>query len=68
MAVVVPQPLDAIVCWLVSGRSMGDLWTFDPEPDLVDELPVAAQWQPSRPGVPLPPAAGTVSSHPFVSR
>ncbi|MEX0670227.1 MAG: histidine phosphatase family protein [Pirellulales bacterium] len=68
IALVVPQPLDAIVCWLVSGRSMGDLWTFDPEPDLVAELPIAAQWQPSRPGVPLPPAAGTVSSHPFVSR
>jgi probable phosphoglycerate mutase len=48
IALVVPQPLDAVVRWLVSGRSMDDLWRFDPELDLVDELPVAAQWRPSR--------------------
>lgn len=71
IALVVPQPLDAIVCWLVSGRSMGDLWSFDAEADLVDELPVAAQWRPPQPGVAMPPAAGpspATSSQPSVSR
>ncbi|MCE9630828.1 MAG: histidine phosphatase family protein [Planctomycetia bacterium] len=68
IALVVPQPLDAIVRWLVSGRSMGDLWSFDLAADLIDQLPVAAQWQPSRPGVPLAPPTGASASHPFVSR
>jgi phosphoserine phosphatase len=70
IALVVPQPLDAIVCWLVSGRSMGDLWSFDAEADLVAELPVAAQWRPSRPGVAMPPAgpASAPASQPSVSR
>lgn len=45
VAVVVPQPLDSIVRWLVSGQSMGDLWSFDPAAELVAEFPVAAQWQ-----------------------
>ncbi|MGI9178405.1 MAG: histidine phosphatase family protein, partial [Pirellulales bacterium] len=36
IAVVVPQPLDAIVRWLVSGRSMGDLWLSDPRAELAD--------------------------------
>jgi len=44
VAVVVPRPLDAIVSWLVSGRSMADLWTCDASADLVTVLPVAAQW------------------------
>lgn len=50
IAVVVPRPLDAVVAWLVSGRSMGDLWRFEADADLVDTLPLAAQWQPPRPG------------------
>lgn len=70
IAVVVPRPLDAIVTWLVSGRSMGDLWRFDADAELVDVLPVAAQWQPPRPGVALAPASRLESapSQPFVSR
>jgi broad specificity phosphatase PhoE len=47
VAVVVPQPLDRIVRWLVSGESMGDLWHIDVERPPVDVLPVAAQWKPS---------------------
>lgn len=70
VALVVPQPLDAIVCWLVSGRSMGDLWSFDPEADLVAELPVAAQWQPPRRGVAVPavPGSSSAAPQPSVSR
>lgn len=71
VAVVVPQPLDAIVRWLVSARSMGDLWCIDPAAELIEELPVAAQWQPSRPGMAAsPPLAreAPVAGHPFVSR
>jgi broad specificity phosphatase PhoE len=47
VAIVVPQPLDRIVRWLVSGESMGDLWHIDVERPPVDVLPVAAQWKPS---------------------
>ena len=70
VAMVVPRPLDAIVTWLVSGRSMGDLWRFDAAADLVDVLPVAAQWQPPRPGTVVTPANQLESapSQPFVSR
>ena len=70
VAIVVPRPLDAIVTWLVSGRSMGDLWRFDAAADLVDVLPVAAQWQPPRPGTAVTPAnrLETAPSQPFVSR
>ena len=70
IAMVVPRPLDAIVTWLVSGRSMGDLWRFDAAADLVDVLPVAAQWQPPRPGTAVTPANQLESapSQPFVSR
>ena len=70
VAMVVPRPLDAIVTWLVSGRSMGDLWRFDAAADLVDVLPVAAQWQPPRPGTAVTPANQLESapSQPFVSR
>ena len=70
VAMVLPRPLDAIVTWLVSGRSMGDLWRFDADADLVDVLPVAAQWQPPRPGVAIAPAdrAEQSPSQPFVSR
>jgi probable phosphoglycerate mutase len=70
IAMVVPRPLDAVVTWLVSGRSMGDLWRFDAAADLVDVLPVAAQWQPPRPGTVVTPANQLESapSQPFVSR
>ena len=44
VAIVVPEPLDRIVRWIVAGESMGDLWTRDPHGDPVVEIPVAAQW------------------------
>ena len=47
VALIVPQPLDRIVRWLVSGESMGDLWHHESERPPLDVLPVAAQWQPS---------------------
>ena len=70
VAVVVPRPLDAIVTWLVSGRSMGDLWRFDAAANLLDVLPVAAQWQPPRPGTVITPSnrLETAPSQPVVSR
>lgn len=48
VALVVPQPLDRIVRWLVSGESMGDLWQHDADRPPLDVLPVAAQWLSSR--------------------
>jgi broad specificity phosphatase PhoE len=48
VALVVPQPLDQIVRWIVSGESMGDLWKRDSAAPPLVELPVAAQWKPSR--------------------
>ena len=46
IAVVVPQPLDQILRWIVSGESMGDLWGGEPERAPVAEFPLAAQWRP----------------------
>lgn len=48
IALVVPQPLDRIVRWIVSGESMGDLWGGEPERPPVAEFPLAAQWRPAR--------------------
>jgi broad specificity phosphatase PhoE len=48
VAVVVPQPLDQVVRWIVSGESMGDLWAGEPERPPLAELPLAAQWRPAR--------------------
>ncbi|MFM7107860.1 MAG: histidine phosphatase family protein [Planctomycetaceae bacterium] len=48
VAVVVPQPLDHVVRWIVSGESMGDLWGGEPERPPVAEFPLAAQWRPTR--------------------
>jgi broad specificity phosphatase PhoE len=44
VALVVPEPLDRIVRWLVAGESMGDLWARDPDCEPLAEIPVAAQW------------------------
>jgi broad specificity phosphatase PhoE len=44
VALVVPEPLDRIVRWLVAGESMGDLWARDPHGERLAEIPVAAQW------------------------
>ena len=68
IAVVVPQPLDAIVRWLVSGRSMGGLWLSDPQVELADEIPLAAQWHSSRDRSGSNGSAATVPGRPFVSR
>jgi broad specificity phosphatase PhoE len=48
IALVVPEPLDHIVRWLVGGEPIGDLWTRDPERPSWLELPLAAQWKPVR--------------------
>jgi len=45
VALVVPQPLDRIVWWLLAGESMGDLWARDPRPEPIDLVPVAEQWR-----------------------
>ena len=44
VVIVVPEPLDRIVCWLVAGESMGDLWARDPHGESLREIPVASQW------------------------
>ena len=46
IALVVPDPLDRIVAWIIAGESMGDLWSRDPRREPVVEFPVAAQWSP----------------------
>jgi broad specificity phosphatase PhoE len=48
VALVVPQPLDRIIRWIVSGQSMGDLWQCDAERPPLEVLPIAAQWTPVR--------------------
>ena len=48
IAVVVPQPLDQVMRWIVSGESMGDLWGGEPGRAPVAEFPLAAQWRPAR--------------------
>lgn len=48
IAVVVPQPLDRVVRWIVAGESMGDLWGAEPERPPVNEFPLAVQWRPAR--------------------
>ena len=48
VALVVPQPLDRVVRWLVSGESMGDLWDCGQAGRSTVELPLAAQWQPAK--------------------
>jgi len=53
VAVVVPQPLDQVVRWLVSGESMGDLWGGEPDRPPVTEFPLAAQWRPARRRAPV---------------
>jgi probable phosphoglycerate mutase len=44
VALVVPEPLDRIVRWIVAGESMGDLWARDPDRPPFAELPVSVQW------------------------
>jgi broad specificity phosphatase PhoE len=49
IVLVVPQPLDQIVRWIVSGVSMGDLWAGEPQHPPVAELPLASQWRSAAP-------------------
>ncbi|MFM7293074.1 MAG: histidine phosphatase family protein [Planctomycetia bacterium] len=49
VALVVPEPIDRIVRWLVAGESMGDLWARDPHGEPLAEIPVATQWAGKRP-------------------
>jgi broad specificity phosphatase PhoE len=44
VAIVVSEPLDRLVCWLVAGESMGDLWARDPHGEPLREIPMASQW------------------------
>jgi len=44
VVIVVPEPLDRIVCWLLAGESMGDLWARDPHGEPLREIAVASQW------------------------
>ena len=53
IALVVPQPLDQVVRWLVSGESMGDLWGGEPDRPPLAEFPLAAQWRPARRRAPV---------------
>lgn len=48
VAMVVPQPLDRVVRWIVAGESMGDLWGGEPERPPLVELPLAVQWRTAR--------------------
>lgn len=48
VALVVPQPLDRVMRWIVSGESMGDLWGGEPERPPVTVFPLAIQWRPQR--------------------
>ena len=44
VAVVVPDPLDRIVRWVVAGEPLGDLWARDMVGPPLAEIPIAAQW------------------------
>lgn len=48
VAVIVPQPLDHIMRWIVSAGSLGDLWGDSSDRPSVEELPLAVQWRPAR--------------------
>jgi broad specificity phosphatase PhoE len=48
IALVVPEPLEQLVRWIVGGESLGDLWTRDPQRPAWTELPLAAQWKSAR--------------------
>jgi broad specificity phosphatase PhoE len=44
VAIVVPEPLDRLVRWLVAAEPLGDLWSRDPAEPMVADMPVASQW------------------------
>jgi len=44
VALVVPEPLDRVVRWLVAAEPLGDLWSRGPEDPMITDIPVASQW------------------------
>lgn len=44
VAVVVPEPLERIIRWIVAAEPLGDLWERRTEARGVVELPLVAQW------------------------
>jgi broad specificity phosphatase PhoE len=48
VAIVLPDPLDRLVRWLVAGESLGDLWLRDPNGKPIVALPLAVQWRTGR--------------------
>ena len=48
IALIVPEPLDRIVCWLVAGMPLGDLWSREARTRSVVEMPLKAQWSAGR--------------------
>ena len=48
IALIVPEPLDRIVCWLLAGMPLGDLWSRETRPLGIVEVPVHKQWAAER--------------------
>jgi broad specificity phosphatase PhoE len=44
VAVIVPEPLDRVVRWLVAAEPLGVLWSRDANAPMIADLPVAMQW------------------------
>lgn len=53
LALVVPWPLDRIVLWVAAGRPLDDVWDGPVPPASVTVVPLAGQWRPARPPVPV---------------
>jgi len=48
VALVVPDPLDRIVRWIVAAEPLGDLWSRDAIVEPLAEMPLASQWSRGR--------------------
>ena len=44
IALIVPEPLDRIVCWLLAGMPLGDLWSRETRRLGLVEIPLHKQW------------------------
>lgn len=53
LALVVPWPLDRVVLWVAAGRPLDDVWGGPVSPASVTVVPLAGQWRPARPPVPV---------------
>lgn len=59
VGLVLPDPLDRVVCWLAMGEPVGDLWRRGAREPGVRHLPLCGQWVgPRVTGVDLPMHAG----------